>query len=145
MTVHQRFIIGIPDGFPLEAAGPVFCAGITMYSPLCYWDADKGGKRVGIVGIGGLGQMGVQLARAMGNTVTAISTSPSKEAAAREIGADRYVRYCWSIYALLFQVRGVLRPGEHGGRRRELRHHPQYRLGRAQQQCISPSIGQIFC
>ena len=94
MTVNQQFIISIPDGFPLEAAGPVFCAGITMYSPLCYWDADKGGKRVGIVGIGGLGQMGVQLARAMGNTVTAISTSPSKEAAAREIGADKYLRYC---------------------------------------------------
>ena len=50
-----------------------------------------GGKRVGIVGIGGLGQFGVQLAKAMGNKVTAISTSPSKEAAAREIGADNFV------------------------------------------------------
>ena len=91
MTVNQQFIISIPDGFPLEAAGPVFCAGITMYSPLCYWDADKGGKRVGIVGIGGLGQMGVRIAKAMGNIVTAISTSPGKEAAAREIGADNFV------------------------------------------------------
>merc|ERR1719219_3304691 len=90
-TVHQRFIIKIPDGFPLEAAGPVFCAGITMYSPLVYWGADKGGKRVGIVGIGGLGQMGVRIAKAMGNTVTAISTSPNKEAAAKEIGADNFV------------------------------------------------------
>ena len=51
--------------------------------------ADKGGMRVGIIGIGGLGQMGVRLAKAMGNTVTAISTSPNKEAAAREIGADK--------------------------------------------------------
>ena len=51
----------------------------------------QGGMRVGVVGIGGLGQMGIQLARAMGNTVTAISTSPAKEAAAREIGADSFV------------------------------------------------------
>jgi len=90
-TVHQNFIIKIPDGFPLDAAGPVFCAGITMYSPLCYWGVKEGGKRVGIIGIGGLGQMGVRLAKAMGNTVTAISTSPGKEAAAREIGADNFV------------------------------------------------------
>ena len=60
-----------------------------MYSPLCYWNANQGGMRVGIIGIGGLGQMGVRLAKAMGNTVTAISTSPNKEAAAREIGADK--------------------------------------------------------
>merc|ERR1711936_523427 len=90
-TVHQRFVIKVPGGFPLEAAGPVFCAGITMYSPLANWGAGKGGKRVGIVGIGGLGQMGVRIAKAMGNTVTAISTSPNKEAAAREIGADNFV------------------------------------------------------
>ena len=81
----------IPDDYPLEAAGPVFCAGITMFTPLVNYGADKGGKRVGVVGIGGLGQMGVRLAKAMGNTVTAISTSPSKEAAAREIGADNFV------------------------------------------------------
>jgi len=90
-TVHHNFIVKIPDGFPLEAAGPVFCAGITMYSPLCYWKANNGGMRVGVIGIGGLGQMGVRLAKAMGNTVTAISTSPNKEASAREIGADNFV------------------------------------------------------
>ena len=90
-TVNQKFILKIPDGYPLSAAGPVFCAGITMFSPLSYWGAKSGGMRVGIVGIGGLGQMGVQLAKAMGNTVTAISTSPGKEAAAREIGADSFV------------------------------------------------------
>jgi len=90
-TVHQNFIIRVPEGFPLEAAGPVFCAGITMYSPLCHWGVKQGGKRVGIIGIGGLGQMGVRLAKAMGNTVTAISTSPGKEVAAREIGADKFV------------------------------------------------------
>merc|ERR1719492_8881 len=62
-----------------------------MYSPLVYWSADKGSKRGGIVGIGGLGQMGVRIAKAMGNTVTAISTSPNKEAAAKEIGADNFL------------------------------------------------------
>merc|ERR1719334_1256269 len=91
ITVNKRFIVKIPTGYPLEAAGPVFCAGITMFSPLNYHKAKEGGLRVGIVGIGGLGQMGVQLARAMGNKVTAISTSPSKEAAAKEIGADSFV------------------------------------------------------
>merc|ERR1719242_586218 len=90
-TVNEKFIVTIPDGFPLEAAGPVFCAGITMYSPLVQWKADKGGMNVGIIGIGGLGQMGVRLAKAMGNTVTAISTSPHKETVAREIGADNFV------------------------------------------------------
>ena len=90
-TVHERFIVKIPDGFPLDAAGPVFCAGITMYSPLVHWKANNGGMRVGIVGIGGLGQMGVRIAKAMGNTVTAISTSPNKEASAKEIGADNFV------------------------------------------------------
>ena len=65
--------------------------GITMYSPLRHWNCLAGGKRVGVVGIGGLGQMGIRLAKAMGNTVTAISTSPHKEQAAREIGADHFV------------------------------------------------------
>ena len=62
-----------------------------MFTPLVRYGADKGGMRVGVVGIGGLGQMGVQIAKAMGNTVTAISTSPKKEAAAREIGADNFL------------------------------------------------------
>merc|ERR1712179_659235 len=70
---------------------PIFCAGVTMYSPLCTFGVKSGGKRVGIIGIGGLGQMGVRLVKAMGNTVTAISTSPNKEAAAKEIGADNFV------------------------------------------------------
>jgi len=91
LTVPQRFIVRIPDSVPLEAAGPIFCAGITMYSPLGVHGATKGGMRVGILGIGGLGQMGIKLAAAMGNTVTAISTSPRKEAVAREIGADHFV------------------------------------------------------
>jgi len=90
-TVNQRYIIRIPDSYPLQAAGPVFCAAITMYSPLAQWRATKGGLSVGVIGIGGLGQMGVRLAKAMGNKVTAISTSPNKKAAAMEIGADNFV------------------------------------------------------
>ncbi len=62
----------VPEGYPLESAGVVLCAGITMYSPLNHWKATSGGLRVGIVGIGGLGQMGVRMAKAMGNTVSAI-------------------------------------------------------------------------
>ena len=63
------------------------------FTPLS--EANNGGMRVGIVGIGGLGQMGVQLAKAMGNTVTAISTSPNKKEAAMEIGADNFVVSCY--------------------------------------------------
>jgi len=90
-TVHQRFVVKIPESYPLEKAGPVFCAAITMYSPLAHWKAKEGGKKVGIIGIGGLGQFGVRLAKAMGNEVYAISTSPHKEEAAKSIGADKFI------------------------------------------------------
>jgi uncharacterized zinc-type alcohol dehydrogenase-like protein len=90
-TVNQRFIIRIPDKYPLECAGPIFCAGITMFSPLKYFGAGKGGKRVGIIGIGGLCQMGVRLAVALGNEVTAISTNPAKKEKCAELGAKHFV------------------------------------------------------
>lgn len=72
------------------------CAGVTMYEPLVHWGMKKAGdegkvKTVGIVGIGGLGTMGIKLAKAMGHNVMAISTSPSKEALAKEKGADIFV------------------------------------------------------
>ena len=70
MTVNAFFVTRIPDSFPLEKAGPVFCSGITMYSPIKHWGAAKGGKRVGVVGVGGLGQMGIRLAKALGNEVS---------------------------------------------------------------------------
>ena len=91
MTVNEKFIVKIPENYPLEAAGPIFCAGVTMYSPLVHWNALAGGKKVGIVGIGGLGQMGIRLAKAMGNEVTAISTSPDKKNDAMAIGADTFI------------------------------------------------------
>ena len=90
-TVNQRYLILIPDDYPLELAGPIFCSALTMYSPLCYWKASRGGKNVGVIGIGGLGQMGIKLAKAMENKVTAISTSPSKQQEALEIGADNFI------------------------------------------------------
>lgn len=91
MSVNQRYVIKIPKGFPMEKAGPLFCAGVTMFSPLHHWGAEKGGKKVGILGIGGLGQLGIKIAAAMGNEVTAISRNISKEAIAKEIGATNYV------------------------------------------------------
>lgn len=91
ITVNEKFMLKIPDGYPMEAAGPIFCAGITLYSPLVHWGARNGGKRVGIVGIGGLGQMGIRLAAAMGNEVTAISTSSNKEETAKELGATHFI------------------------------------------------------
>merc|ERR1712167_423537 len=62
-----------------------------MYSPLNHWGCTKGGKTVGIVGIGGLGTMGIKIAKALGNKVVAISTSPKKEEMAKEKGADVFV------------------------------------------------------
>jgi len=90
-TVNQRYLVKIPESYPLEKAGPIFCAAITMYSPLAHWKVKEGGKKVGIIGIGGLGQFGVRLAKAMGNEVYAISTSPNKEEAAKAAGADKFV------------------------------------------------------
>lgn len=91
-VVHERFILRIPDGVPLDKAGPILCAGITLYDPLVHWGATKGKKMtIGIVGIGGLGTMGIKLAKAMGHRVVAISTSNKKETMAKEKGADSFV------------------------------------------------------
>jgi D-arabinose 1-dehydrogenase-like Zn-dependent alcohol dehydrogenase len=86
----ERFCVVIPDGYPLECAGPVMCAGITMYDPLVRLGA-KAGTRVGIVGLGGLGVMGVKIAKAMGCVVTAFSRRPSKRGLAEHAGADAFV------------------------------------------------------
>jgi uncharacterized zinc-type alcohol dehydrogenase-like protein len=90
-VVHEDYVLKIPDDMDKEKTAPILCAGITMYSPLAHWDCLKGGKTVGIAGIGGLGTMGVKLAKAMGNKVVAISTSNKKEAMAKEKGADVFV------------------------------------------------------
>ena len=88
-VIHEKFAVKIPPTYPLAAAGPVFCAGITMYSPLKRFKV-VAGSRVGIVGLGGLGVMGVKIAKALGCTVTAISRSAAKKDFAVKVGADKY-------------------------------------------------------
>ncbi len=81
----ETFAFPIPAGIPLEVAGPLLCAGITTYAPLARHA--KAGQKVGVVGIGGLGHMGLQYARAMGCETVAITTSAAKEAEAKGFGA----------------------------------------------------------
>lgn len=90
MVVHEHFGIKVPEGTPLDKAAPLLCAGITMYDPLIYHGV-KAGMSVGIVGCGGLGMMGIKIAKALGATVTAISTSPQKEADAKSMGATDFL------------------------------------------------------
>ncbi|MDB5524171.1 MAG: oxidoreductase, zinc-binding dehydrogenase family [Rhizobium sp.] len=90
IVVEQDFVLRIPENLDLAAAAPLLCAGITTYSPLRHWGAGPG-KRVGVAGLGGLGHMGVKLAHAMGAHVTVITTSQSKVADARALGADEVI------------------------------------------------------
>ena len=91
-VVHEHFVNKIPEGLPLDKAAPIMCAGITMYDPLRHWGfTEKQNQVVGIVGIGGLGTMGIKIAKALGHQVVAISTSANKEALAKEKGADHFV------------------------------------------------------
>ena len=78
-VVHENFVIKIPEGMDKTKAAPILCAGITMYSPINHWGASKGGKTVGIMGVGGLGTMGIKIAKACGNKVVAISSSDKKK------------------------------------------------------------------
>ena len=90
-VVHEKFAIRIPATFPLEYAGPVMCAGVTLFDPLRRYGAGPG-VRVAVVGIGGLGQMGVKIARAMGcEEVTAVSRGEGKRAFALQCGATAFV------------------------------------------------------
>lgn len=88
IVVTEDFVLKIPDALELPGAAPLLCAGITMYAPLRQWQAGPG-KRVAIVGLGGLGHMGLKLARAMGAEVTLITRSPGKEQDARSLGASQ--------------------------------------------------------
>ena len=90
MVAHEDFVLRISDKLPLENVAPLLCAGITTYSPLKYWKVGKGHK-VGILGLGGLGHMAVKFAVAFGAEVTMLSTSASKEADAKRLGAHRFV------------------------------------------------------
>ena len=90
VVVDEDFVLHIPDNLELAAVAPLLCAGITTYSPLRHWNVGPG-KKVGIVGIGGLGHMGVKIAKAMGAKVVVITTSASKVDDAKRLGADEVI------------------------------------------------------
>lgn len=90
IVVDEAFVLKVPPHLDPAAAAPLLCAGITTYSPLRHWNAGPG-KKVGIVGLGGLGHMGVKFARAMGAHVVVFTTSPHKSEDARRLGADEVV------------------------------------------------------
>lgn len=87
LVAKEHFILSIPQTLDIKAAAPILCAGVTTYSPLKKAGV-KAGMKVGIAGIGGLGHIGVMLAKAMGATVTAITTKEEKRSAALVLGAD---------------------------------------------------------
>jgi len=89
IVVKEGYVLSIPDHLPLDASAPLLCAGITLFSPLRYWKAGPG-KKVAIVGMGGLGHMGVKLGAAMGADVTVLSQSLSKKEDGLKLGAKDY-------------------------------------------------------
>ena len=90
VVVDERFVLHVPDNLDLAGAAPLLCAGITTYSPMRHWGVGKG-KKVGVVGLGGLGHMAVKIAHAMGAHVVVFTTSPGKKDDALRLGADEVV------------------------------------------------------
>lgn len=90
IVVDEDFVLRVPENLDLAATAPLLCAGITTYSPLRHWNVGPG-KRVGVVGIGGLGHMAIKLAHAMGAHVVVFTTSESKKADAKRLGADEVI------------------------------------------------------
>ncbi len=93
ITVHERFVLRVPPKLNFAAVAPLLCAGITTYSPLRHWGADVGGKgkKVGIVGLGGLGHMGVKFAHAFGCHTVLFTTHAGKVEDGKRLGADEVV------------------------------------------------------
>jgi len=89
-VVNEDYAVTIPANLPLEGVAPLLCAGITLYSPIKHWGVGPG-KKVAVMGLGGLGHMGVKFAAAMGADVTVLSHSPAKEADARAMGAHSFI------------------------------------------------------
>ncbi len=90
IVVDEHFVLGVPSNLNLAAAAPLLCAGITTYSPMHHWGVTKG-KKVGVVGLGGLGHMAVKFAHALGAHVVVFTTSPGKKEDALRLGADEVV------------------------------------------------------
>ncbi|ORV97882.1 NAD(P)-dependent alcohol dehydrogenase [Mycobacterium kyorinense] len=89
IVVDENYVLRIPDSLPLDAAAPLLCAGITLYSPLRHWNAGPG-KRVAVIGLGGLGHMGVKLGKAMGAEIAVLSQSLKKMEDGLRLGASEY-------------------------------------------------------
>ncbi len=87
IVVDEHFVVTIPETLDLKAVAPLLCAGITTYSPLRHWRVAPG-QKVGVIGLGGLGHMGIKFAKALGARVVMITTSPEKGKDARRLGAD---------------------------------------------------------
>ncbi|MCX4813406.1 MULTISPECIES: NAD(P)-dependent alcohol dehydrogenase [unclassified Streptomyces] len=105
VVVDENFVVGIPEGISLDVAAPLLCAGITTYSPLKHWNAGPG-KKVAIIGMGGLGHMGVKIAHALGAEVTVLSQSLRKQEDGLKLGADHY--YATSDPKTFEELRGTL-------------------------------------
>lgn len=90
IVVDQKFVLHVPNNLDLAGVAPLLCAGITTYSPMRHWGVTKG-KKVGVVGLGGLGHMGVKFAHALGAHVVVFTTSPGKKEDALRLGADEVV------------------------------------------------------
>src|SRR6201984_2259674 len=90
IVVNEHFVLRVPSNLNPAAAAPLLCAGITTYSPMHHWGVTKG-KKVGVVGLGGLGHMAVKFARALGAHVVVFTTSPGKKEDAVRLGADEVV------------------------------------------------------
>ncbi|WP_339177371.1 NAD(P)-dependent alcohol dehydrogenase [Bacillus sp. FSL R5-0560] len=103
IVVTDRFVVRIPDSLELDVASPLLCAGITTYSPLKHWNVGLG-KKVAIVGVGGLGHLAIQFAHALGAEVTVLSRSMNKKEEALELGADHY--YATSNQATFTELAG---------------------------------------
>lgn len=104
VVVDENFVVRIPDGLKLDEAAPLLCAGITTYSPLKHWNAGPG-KKVAILGMGGLGHMGVKIAHALGAEVTVLSQSLRKKDDGLKLGADHY--YATSDEATFKELAGT--------------------------------------
>ena len=87
IVVDEKFVLRVPPNLDLAATAPLLCAGITTYSPLKHWKVGPG-QKVGVIGLGGLGHMGIKIAKAMGAEVVVFTTSPSKVEGAKKLGAE---------------------------------------------------------
>jgi uncharacterized zinc-type alcohol dehydrogenase-like protein len=89
IVTDENYVLSISDKLPLQGVAPLLCAGITTYSPLRHWNVGKG-KKMGVIGLGGLGHMAVKFGASFGAEVTMLSTSPDKEADSRHLGAHKF-------------------------------------------------------